>query len=136
MNTRSLRFRMSMWLGALLASALLLFGATVYFGVKRHLTTQLHQSLIEQARTIGEEVLNNVEARGDHYAMVEIDESYDPEINGRFIRVTRKDGSVLYQSKNPRDGSFDANEIATVTGSDADGYVPRIVDARGSPLIL
>jgi heavy metal sensor kinase len=136
MNTRSLGFRMTTWLGALLTATLLLFAATVYFGVKQHLTKQLEQSLIEQAGAIGEELLVAVPTRGDQYAIAEINESYDPEVNGRFIRVTREDGRVLYHSKSPRDGSFDANAVAPVTGRDVQGYNPRTVEARGDSVIV
>ena len=97
MNTRSLRFRMTTWYVGLLAAALLLFGATVYYRLERHLVGQLQESLVEQARTIAEELLVDVDARGDQYVVTEVNESYDPEVNGRFIRVTRV--SMLRKSR-------------------------------------
>src|SRR6202030_247818 len=128
MNTRSLRFRMTPWYVGLLAAALLLFGATVYYRLQRHLVGQLQESLVEQARTITEELLVDVDARGDQYVITEINESYDPEVNGRFIRVTRQDGHVLYHSGSPRDASFDVSQIPAPTPETLEhGYPPRVI---------
>lgn len=137
MNTRSLRFRMTTWYVGLLAAALLLFGAIVYFRLERHLGGQLQQSLVEQARTIAEELLVEVDTRGDQYVVTEVNESYDPEVNGRFIRVTRQDGHVLYKSRSPRDASFDVSEIPAPTPEALeDGYPPRTVGDPNHPVLL
>ncbi len=137
MNTRSLRFRMTTWYVGLLAVALLLFGAIVYFRLERHLGGQLQQSLVEQARTIAEEFLVEVDTRGDQYVVTEVNESYDPEVNGRFIRVTRQDGHVLYKSRSPRDASFDVSEIPAPTPEALEhGYPPRTVGDPNHPVLL
>jgi heavy metal sensor kinase len=136
MNTKSLRFRMTMWYAGLLATALVVFGFAVYFGLKRHLNLQMNESLVRQARTIGDEMLVHVSARGTQYAVTEIDESYEPEVNSRFIRVTRQDGSVLYRSSAPRDGSFDPSQIAETTGPYRDGYKPRLVGPQSRQVVV
>jgi heavy metal sensor kinase len=136
MNTKSLRFRMTLWYAGLLATALLMFGSTVYLGLERHLNREMNESLVRQARTIGDEVLVAVAARGPQFAVTEIDESYEPEVNARFIRVTHEDGSLLYRSSSPRDGSFDATQIDAAGGRDREGYKPRMVDAGGRQLVM
>lgn len=136
MNTKSLRFRMTMWYAGLLFAALVMFGLTVYFGLQRHLNVEMNESLVRQARTIGDEVLVNVAARGTKYAVTEIDESYEPEVNGGFIRVTREDGTVLYHSHSPHDGSFDASLVAEAAGTDRLGYKPRLVTAASTPILI
>ncbi len=136
MNTKSLRFRMTLWYAGLLGAALLMFGATVYLRLERHLDEQMKESLIRQARTIGDEVLVNVAARGTQFAVTEIDESYEPEVNGRYIRVTRQDGSILYRSNTPRDGSFDPSLVPAATGNDRDGYKSRFVSVGNRRLII
>ena len=107
MNTRSLRFRLTVWYAGLLAALLALFGASVYFGLGRYLEWSLRESLARQARQIGETYLADVRVSGEDYVEDEINEHYAPEINGRYVRVTRGDGSVLYASGAPEDGSFD-----------------------------
>jgi heavy metal sensor kinase len=107
MITRSIRFRMALWYAALLAGALLLFGASTYLGLERYLQKSLEETLIKQARSIGDVLLVNIHQSGEDYVTNEITEHYSPEINGRFIRVTRIDGKRIFLSGPPKDASFD-----------------------------
>ena len=107
MITRSIRFRMALWYAALLAGALSLFGAATYIGLERYLQRSLEESLIKQARSIGDVLLVNINQSGEDYVDNEITEHYSPEINGRFIRVTRADGKQIFVSGPPKDGTFD-----------------------------
>jgi heavy metal sensor kinase len=112
MNTRSLRFRVTMLYSGLLTLSLLLFGASAYLGLERYLDSRLKRALEEQARLIGEKLLVDVVARGDSYVIEEVTEGNSPEITGRFLRITRPNGAVLYQSGLPRNRSFDPSLIA------------------------
>src|SRR6266702_7263317 len=98
---------MALWYAALLAGALALFGAATYLGLQRYLQKSLEESLIKQARSIGDVLLVNINQSGEDYVDNEITEHYSPEINGRFIRVIRGDGKRIYVSGSPKDGTFD-----------------------------
>src|SRR6266702_8361535 len=98
---------MALWYAALLAGALSLFGAATYIGLERYLQRSLEESLIKQARSIGDVLLVNINQSGEDYVDNEITEHYSPEINGRFIRVTRADGKRIFVSGPPKDGTFD-----------------------------
>src|SRR5262245_49192577 len=98
---------MALWYAALLAGALALFGAATYLGLERYLQKSLEESLIKQARSIGDVLIVNIKQIGEDYVDNEITEHYSPEINGRFIRVTRADGRQVYMSGPPKDGTFD-----------------------------
>jgi heavy metal sensor kinase len=110
--SRSIRFRMALWYAALSAGALALFGAATYVGLERYLQNSLEESLIKQARSIGDVLLVNINQSGEDYVDNEITEHYSPEINGRFIRVTRADGKRIYVSGPPKDGTFDPALVA------------------------
>lgn len=112
MIARSIRFRMALWYAALLAGALALFGAATYLGLERYLQKSLEESLIKQARSIGDVLVVNINQSGEGYVDNEITEHYSPEINGRFIRVTRTDGKRIYVSGPPKDGTFDPALVA------------------------
>jgi heavy metal sensor kinase len=103
---------MAVWYAALLAGALALFGAATYLGLERYLQKSLEESLIKQARSIGDVLLVNINQSGEDYVDNEITEHYSPEINGRFIRVTRANGKQIYVSGPPKDGTFDAALVA------------------------
>ncbi len=107
MITRSIRFRMALWYAALLAGALALFCASTYIGLQRYLQKSLEETLVKQARSIGDVLLVNINQSGEDYVTNEITEHYSPEINGRFIRITRADGKRIFVSGPPKDASFD-----------------------------
>jgi len=112
MNTRSIRFRLTVWYSGLLAGLIVLFGLSVYLGLRHYLKFTLADSLTSEARQIGETLIVNVTLSGDAYVADEIREHLAPELNGLFVRVTRADGSTLYQSGAPRDGSFDPTKVS------------------------
>src|SRR5487761_971900 len=114
MTTRSLRFRVTSWYVGLLAVALLMFGLLVYFGLARYLESTLQRSLVDQAYSIGHNFLELEKQKGDRFVAGEIRESYAPETSGRFIRITRPDGSIVYRSGNLRDPKVNASEIPLV----------------------
>src|SRR5438132_9647396 len=81
-------------------------------GWERYLQKPLGESLIKQARSIGDVLIVNINQSGEDYVNNEITEHYSPEINGRFIRVTRADGKRIYISGPPKDGTFDPALVA------------------------
>ena len=118
MNTRSIRFRLTAWYAGLLAGSLLLFGVLTYMALAHYLGLMLDESLTKQTQQISETLITNINESGDAYVIDEIKEHFAPEINGRFIRVTRADGSVLYVSGLPKDGSFDPASIPAPPGQE------------------
>ncbi|MGH9769111.1 MAG: sensor histidine kinase [Blastocatellia bacterium] len=112
MNTRSIRFRLTVWYAGLLAGLLLLFGASTWFGLGRYLNRSLSESLARQARQIGENFLLDVRTSGESYVIEEINEHYSPERNDHFVRVTRADGSALYVSGLPISKGFDPAQVS------------------------
>jgi len=113
MNTRSIRFRLTVWYAGLLAGLVMLFGLSVYLGLRHYLKLTLTDSLTNEAQQIGETLIVNVTLSGDAYVADEIREHLAPELNGLFVRVTRADGSTLYQSGVPRDGNFDPARVSS-----------------------
>ena len=122
MNSHTIRFRISVWHASLLAGSLVLNGVLTYSIVHHYLIRGLNSSVEYHARTIGEKLLANYRNRGDSYLTSELDERYAAEIYPRFIRVTRRDGSVLYQSVPPSDRSFDPAHFGVPKGPLTKGY--------------
>jgi heavy metal sensor kinase len=66
-------------------------------------------------------LLARVQQTGEPYVASQTRDWYSPEINDRFIRITRGDGTVLYASDRPKDNSFDPSEVpmsAAFSGTD------------------
>lgn len=112
MRLDTLRARVVTWYVGLLAAALVLFGATLYFGVQGYLNSSLQRSLVGEAKSIGSTFLAFEEEKGKDWMAGEIIEAYAPELSGRFIRIVRRDGVVLYQSGDTRDPVILVSKVA------------------------
>ena len=111
MKTKSIRFRLTAWYAGLLAVLLILFGGSIYFTLERFLERNLSDTLAKEAQTIGESWLRDVNQTGPGYVAGEIEEHFAPSITGRFVRITRSDGSDVYHSGAPESGAFDPKQI-------------------------
>jgi len=114
MNFNSLRLRMAGLYAGVLAICLVIFGAAVYLGLARYLDSTLRNSLLSEGQSIGEKLLIDVNKKGETFVIDEINEMA-PEISGRFIRITRQDGSNLYQSPAPINQNFLPSKIPILT---------------------
>ena len=111
MNVRSLRFRIGAWYAGLLAVLLTLLGGFIYFTLHRYLESSLQETLTKEAQTISQALLSKVSETGDDYVVREIEEHFAPRNTGHFLRVTRGNGGVLYQSGEPENRRFDPDRI-------------------------
>ena len=135
MNTSSLRFRLSAWYAAMMGICLTVTGASLYFGLERYLEWSLRKQLGDQAHVIGDNFLRLVNTKGEHWVIDEVND-YAPEINGRFIRVVRADGSVMYQSGPPKDESFDPAEVPIFSGNQQAGALVGATIHGKKPVVL
>lgn len=102
MKRNSLRTRVTAFYVGMLAVALLVFSAAVYFGVKTYLTRSLERMLSNSARSIVSDYLVPLNEKGEPWLVAEMSESYPPGYSDPFVRVSQ--GSrILYQSGDMRD---------------------------------
>jgi len=117
MNTRSIRFRLVMWYAGLLAGIFLLLCALMYFNLRHFLENDQRESQARRARQIAQTLLAHVGQTGEAQVASQVKDWYEPEINGRFIRITRADGSMVYESGSPKDESFDPQQVPALAPS-------------------
>lgn len=115
MSTRSLRFRLIAWYAGLLTAVFLLLAALMFLGLKHYLEASLAEAQVRRAQQIADTLLANVNQTGEATIGNQINSLYAPEINDRFIRVSRPDGSVVYASNPPADQSFDPTGLPPVS---------------------
>lgn len=121
MKFHSLRVRMAAWYAGVLAICLIIFGISIYVGLARYLDANLRGLLRSDAESIGEKFLSQVNHKGESFVIGEINEMA-PEISGRFIRITRKDGTILYQSPVPLNQRFIPSRIPIVRNWDTHAF--------------
>ncbi|HWW03099.1 MAG TPA: ATP-binding protein [Candidatus Acidoferrum sp.] len=107
MNTRSLKFQLIGWYAVVLVAGFGLLGVATYLALQSSLAASLKENLLRRARQISQ--LLREESQGGNEARVgkEIQARYAPDLNERFVRITRADGALLYLSSAPKSQSFD-----------------------------
>jgi two-component system, OmpR family, sensor kinase len=123
MNTRSIGFRLTLLYAGLLLLVGLAFGAYSYFSLSDYLSWDLGQLMSHRARQIADGIVSKIEENGDDFVRSEIEARYAPELNDRFVRITRDNGFVVYTSGLPNDHSFDPGRIRPPTKLSQDGTV-------------
>ena len=111
MNTRSISFRLVAWYAAWLAGIFLVLCVLLYLDLRFYLENDLRASQLRRARQIANTLLVKVPQTGEANAVSQAKDWFEPEINDRFIRITRADGTLVYVSGTPKDGSFDPAEV-------------------------
>ena len=111
MNTRSISFRLVAWYGGLLAGIFLLLCALLYLDLRHFLENDLREAQFRRTHQIANTLLVHVKQTGEAAVASQTKDWYEPEINDRFIRITRADGTLVYISGAPKDGSFDPAEV-------------------------
>jgi heavy metal sensor kinase len=110
-NTRSLEFRLGAWYALLISVTFACVGAGAFYGLQHYLRGNLGDTLKRRAAQV-EQVLT--EQRGDFTPQAlsaAIEARIAPEINSRFVRVSRNPGGVWYTSRAPADGGFDPQVV-------------------------
>jgi len=137
MNPRSISFRLVAWHAGLLTGIFLLLCALLYLDLRHFLENDLRQSQLRRARQIGQTLLVHVKQTGEAYVASQVADWYDPDINDRFIRITRADGTLVFVSKAPKDGSFDPAEVPPVPGgSSKTEFLSKVKLSGGNTLLV
>jgi heavy metal sensor kinase len=106
MNTRSLSFRLVVWYAGVLTAVFMVLGALTLVLLRHYLEASLLDNQARRARQIADSLLAAIDTTGEGFIARQVQDLYSPEANDRFIRISRHDGSVVYVSGNPHDGSF------------------------------
>jgi heavy metal sensor kinase len=114
LNTRSIGFRLLVGYGGFFMLICAAFGAYSYLSLGRYLSGALEDSLRRRAHQIGSSLLLSADQTGEAFVVDQIKSLYGPELNDRFIRIGRPDGTLLYVSGTPNDMSFEPARIPAV----------------------
>ena len=107
MNTRAITFRLAAWCAAVSLLVCAGFGVYTWVGLRYYLRRSQTDTLARRAHQVAAIVAAHAGREGDAFTIDQIKTSYAPELNDRFIRVRRPDGSILYVSGAPGDKAFD-----------------------------
>jgi heavy metal sensor kinase len=136
MNIRSISFRLVAWYAGLLTGIFLLLCAVLYFDLRHFLEKDLRQSQLRRAHQIASALLVHVKQTGEPYVASQTKDWYEPEINDRFIRITRADGTLVYASGAPQDGSFNPAEVPALSQSSQTEFYQKLKLSGNKTLLV
>ncbi|MBI3877367.1 MAG: HAMP domain-containing protein [Verrucomicrobia bacterium] len=114
MNTRSVSFQLSAWYAGLLTAGVILFGTILWFGIKHHLESNVRETQLKRAVVIAETLVARIGQMGEADVVHGIRDIYAPELNNRFVRITRPEGGVLYVSGVPSELTFNPASVPKI----------------------
>jgi heavy metal sensor kinase len=135
MRRSSLRLRVTTFYVGMLAIALLVFSAAVYFGVKAFLARSLERTLSNNAHSIVEDYLVPLDQKGEPWLVEEMSESYPPGYSEPFVRVS-EGPRILYQSGDMRDPFVSMSKLPLPTNQKRFNTFHRETAASGQRIIL
>jgi heavy metal sensor kinase len=140
MNTRSLRFQLITWYAGLLLGVFGVIGIATYLALEKSLTRALEGSQMRRAREVAHllsDWSSTSGASSRDKLTQEIETSFAPSQNSRFLRITTRDGETLYSSQSRTETGFDPAFVgppqwpATTEGA----RTVRLPDGRAMMLI-
>jgi heavy metal sensor kinase len=114
MNTRSLEFRLGAWYALLISVTFICVGAGAFYGLQHYLHSNLHDTLKRRSAQVEQVLMQQPPGLTRQGLSAAIEARIAPEINNRFVRVTRNPGGLWYASGAPSDGSFDMRALPPV----------------------
>src|SRR6185295_1535218 len=115
MNPRSISFRLTAWYAGLLTAGFILFGVIVWFGIQHHLEKNVRDLQFKRAVVIAETLVARIGQLGEADVIHGIRDIYAPELNSRFVRVTRPNGELFFVSGVPAELTFNPASVPRVS---------------------
>jgi hypothetical protein len=112
MNHRSLAFRLGAWYTLLLSVTFVLVGTGTYYGLRQYLHSNMRDSLRRRSTEVEQILLQSPADISDSAIAQEIKLRLAPQVNNRFVRLTRVPGKLILLSGPPSDGSFNSVAVA------------------------
>ncbi len=135
MNPRSLPVTLGAWYALLVGATFVGVGTSAFFGLQHYLHANLRDTLARRSAQI-EQILMQQPANVSRESLAkEIETRIAPQINNRFVRVSRRTGETWYLSRGPADGSFNPALVSASLGSSpGDGIATAVAD--GARLLI
>jgi len=134
-SPRSLSFRLVAWYAGVLTVTFLLLGGLTFVLMRHYLEANLLDTQARRARQIAATLVAHTSAAREQALRGEVENLYSPEINDRFIRITRADGRLVYVSGAPRSADFDPSQVPPSPASSARGATRKVRLASSALLI-
>jgi heavy metal sensor kinase len=110
-NTQSLKFRLIGWYACLLLGCFMLLGAATYVALRTSLVSSLKENQLRRARQVAQLLREEIASHSENRVGSEVEARYAPDVNDRFVRISQRDGVLLYISPPPKSQTFDPTTL-------------------------
>jgi heavy metal sensor kinase len=124
------------WYAGLLAVIFLLLCGLLYLDLRHFLENDLRQTESRRAHQVANTLLAHAKQTGEAYVASQTKDWYEPEISGRFIRITRGDRTLIYVSGAPKDGAFNPAEVPTLIPTPAHELSRKLKLSDGKTMLI
>lgn len=107
MNTQSLKFRLIGWYACLLVGCFVILGVATYLALRTSLVSAVKENQLRRARQIAQLLREEMQHQNEGQVGKEVEARYAPDLNDRFVRISHRDGVLLYLSSAPKSQAFD-----------------------------
>jgi heavy metal sensor kinase len=114
MNTRSLEFRLGAWYALLISITFICVGAGAFYGLQHYLRGNLEDILKRRATQVEQILMAQPPGVTPPSLSAAIEARIAPEMNNRFVRVSRRPGGTWFASGAPSDSSFDPRVVLPI----------------------
>jgi heavy metal sensor kinase len=114
MNSRSLQFRLGAWYALSMGLTFICVGAAGFYGLQHYLHGTLRDTLTRRAALVEQILMEQPPSVTAAMLSESIEARVAPELNNRFVRVTRRSGGLRYVSRAPADGGFEPRAVPAV----------------------
>ena len=136
MNARSLSVRLVAWYAGVLTAVFVLLGLLTFLFLRHYLEANFLDTQARRARQIAGTLVAQARRESEGALRGEVEQLYSPEINDRFIRISRADGHVVYASGAPRNELFDPARVPAIAGDFLEGATRKVPVAGGGALLI
>jgi len=105
-NVGSIRFRLVVWYAGCLTLIFMILCALLFLNLRQFLERDLQLAELRRAHQVVNTLLARVPRISEDAVGPQVKDWYEPELNNRFIRILRANGTVIYESGPPQSGSF------------------------------
>lgn len=136
MNVRSIRFRLVVWYAGCLTLFFTLLSTVLFLNLRQFLERDLRLAELRRAHQVANTLLAHIPKISEDAVAAQVKDWYEPELNNRFIRISRRDGSSVYVSGKPQSGFFDPPQVSRTKDSGSTEFSEKLEVGSGKTLLV
>jgi len=99
------------WYAGFLTVIFMILCALLFLNLRQFLERDLRLAELRRVHQVANTLLARAPKINEGTVGPQVKDWYEPELNNRFIRISRRDGTVIYESGPPQSGAFNPDQV-------------------------